>query len=556
MKKNAQEFFEQKTKRIGQETGTAEKRIFDRSYMSELSEKVGRGEIKKVHITGVCGKATSSLAGLFAEEGYDISGSDVGCYPPASDLINKLNIKFYEGFSKEHVKDKDLTIVANMFGPDNEEGAYVRENNLPQLSMSEAIAEFFIKDKTSIVICGTHGKTTTTGLCAHVFLSAGLNPGFLVGGVAVPTSNGIQETSFSSGAVRQNEQGIKDTTSDLAPQIESKHFIIEGDEYDTAYFDKSPKFLHYKPKVAVVTSLEFDHADIYSDFEEYKKSFIFLAEETASAENGGVLVLNGDSQDVRELSKFTEADVLYYGFDSTNDVTAKDIVVDDKGQVFTLVYKGNELGRLSIRLFGKYNLANTLAVIAIALNQNLSFEQICDGLATFNGMKRRQEIVATVNEITIIDDFAHHPTAVRETLAGIREHFPSNRIFAIFEPRSNTSRKKMFEHEYAHAFVSVDGLVLSMPELRHNDTPSDFIDGNVVVDESIKNYKKVPRNKGENGEENRESKEFYAVCVANGHQVIEKIAAIATPGDVLVIMSNGSFDGIHQKLIAVLEALS
>jgi UDP-N-acetylmuramate: L-alanyl-gamma-D-glutamyl-meso-diaminopimelate ligase len=197
-------------------------------------------------------------------------------------------------------------------------------------------------------------------------------------------------------------------------------------------------------------------------------------------------------------------------------------------------------------------LANTLAVVAIALNQNLSFEQIRDGLASFNGMKRRQEIVATVNGITIIDDFAHHPTAVRETLAGIREHFPSNRIFAIFEPRSNTSRKKMFEHEYANAFISADGLVLSMPELRHNDNPSDFIDGNVVVEESIKNYDNMARNKGEN----RELEKFYAVCVANGHQAIEKIAAVAKPGDVLVIMSNGSFDGIHQKLISVLEALS
>lgn len=530
MKKNAREFFEQKTERVGKETNTLEKRIFSRQYLDSISKKVATGEIKKVHITGVCGKATSSLAGLFAEEGYEVSGSDIGCYPPASDLIHKLNIKFYEGFSEENVKDKDLTIVANMFGPDsNPEVSYVRENKLPQLSMPEAIAEFFIKDKTSIVICGTHGKTTTTGLCAHVFLSAGLNPGFLVGGVAVPTSNGIKETSFSAGV------------------SDSKHFIIEGDEYDTAYFDKAPKFLHYKLKVTVVTSLEFDHADIYQDFEEYKKSFIFLAQETASAVNGGVLVLNGDLQEVRELSKHTEADVLYYGFDVNNDVTAKDIVVDDKGQSFTLVYKGAELGQLSIRLFGKYNLANTLAVVAIALNQNLSFDQIRDGLATFNGMKRRQEIVATVNGITIIDDFAHHPTAVRETLGGIREHFPNNRIFAIFEPRSNTSRKKMFEHEYANAFVNVDGLVLSMPELRHNDNPSDFIDGNVVVSEAAK-VSKMANNKAEN--------DFYGVCVKNGHEAIEKIAAKATSGDVLVIMSNGSFDGIHQKLIAVLEALS
>lgn len=538
MKIDAQNFFKLKTGRVGNETNTLEKRTFARPYLDSISKKITSGEIKKIHITGVCGKATSSLAGLFAEEGYEVSGSDTGCYPPASDLIERLNIKFYEGFSEDNVKDKDLTIVANMFGPDsNPEVSYVREKNLPQLSMSEAIAEFFIRDKTSIVICGTHGKTTTTGLCAHVFLSAGRNPGFLVGGVAVPTLDGITETSFSSGIVKDKLQN----TSDAFILPESKHFIIEGDEYDTAYFDKSPKFLHYKPKVAVVTSLEFDHADIYSDFNEYKKSFVFLAEEMVSAKDGGLLVLNGDSDEVRSLTTYTSADVLYYGFKDGNDVTAKDIVVDDKGQSFTLVYKGEEMGKLNIKLFGKYNLANTLAVIAVSLHQGLSFDEIKNGLATFNGMKRRQEIRAVVNGITVIDDFAHHPTAVRETLGGIREHFPNNRIFAIFEPRSNTSRKKMFESDYGNAFSKVDGLVLSMPELRHNDNPADFIDGNVVVETS----KSVALNK-----------DFYAICVKNGHEAIEKIAAKAMPGDVLVIMSNGSFDGIHEKLIAVLEALA
>lgn len=538
MKIDAQNFFKLKTERVGNETNTLEKRTFARPYLDSISKKIDSDEIRKIHITGVCGKATSSLAGLFAEEGYEVSGSDTGCYPPASDLIDKLNIKFYEGFSEDNVKDKDLTIVANMFGPDsNPEVSYVREKNLPQLSMSEAIAEFFIRDKTSIVICGTHGKTTTTGLCAHVFLSAGRNPGFLVGGVAVPTLDGITETSFSSGIVKDKLQN----TSDAFILPESKHFIIEGDEYDTAYFDKSPKFLHYKPKVAVVTSLEFDHADIYSDFNEYKKSFVFLAEEMVSAKDGGLLVLNGDSDEVRSLTTYTSADVLYYGFKDGNDVTAKDIVVDDKGQSFTLVYKGEEMGKLNIKLFGKYNLANTLAVIAVSLHQGLSFDEIKNGLATFNGMKRRQEIRAVVNGITVIDDFAHHPTAVRETLGGIREHFPNNRIFAIFEPRSNTSRKKMFESDYGNAFSKVDGLVLSMPELRHNDNPSDFIDGNVVVETS--KIRAI-------------NKDFYAICVKNGHEAIEKIAAKAIPGDVLVIMSNGSFDGIHEKLIAVLEALA
>jgi UDP-N-acetylmuramate: L-alanyl-gamma-D-glutamyl-meso-diaminopimelate ligase len=492
------------------------------------------------------------LAGLFAEEGFSVSGSDIGCYPPASDLIERLNIKFYEGFSEDNVKDKDLTIVANMFGPDNVEGKYVRENNLPQLSMPEAIREFFIKDKTSIVICGTHGKTTTTGLCAHVFLMAGLNPGFLVGGVAVPTENGIQETSFSAGS-KSSDKSDKTALaiSKSLPNNIAKHFIIEGDEYDTAYFDKAPKFLHYKPTTAVVTSLEFDHADIYADFEEYKKSFIFLAQEVTDAAQGGLLVLNGDSAEVRTLAPFTKASVLYYGFEKNNDVVATDILPDDKGQSFTLIYKGIDMGRVFVRLFGKYNLANALAVITVALHEGVTIEQIQNGLSTFNGMKRRQEIRAVVNGVTIIDDFAHHPTAVRETLGGIRDHFPNNRVFAIFEPRSNTSRKKMFEADYGHAFSQVDGLILSMPALRANDNPADFIDGNVIVSEASK-ASNMPNLKANNNAQ----KDFYAVCVANGHEAIEKIAARAKPSDVLVIMSNGSFDGIHEKLIAVLEALA
>ncbi len=536
MKSKAEDFFKEKTKRIGTETNTVEKRIFERAYLPELQEKISKNGIKKVHITGVCGKATSSLAGLFAEAGYEVSGSDIGCYPPASDLINELGIKFYEGFSEEHVKDKDVIVVANMFGPDNVEGAFVREYDLPQLSMSEAIREFFIKDKQSIVVCGTHGKTTTTGLMSHTFIKANLHPGFLVGGVATPTDDGIQETSFST--------GIKDN-------VESKYFIIEGDEYDTAYFDKAPKFLHYKPDIAVVTSLEFDHADIYADFEEYKQSFVFLAEEVPQT---GCLVLNGDSPEVRELASYTSAEVLYYGIEGTKykgqnnsaddvfvDVFAKNISVNAQGQQFDVSYKGQDLGRFSIQLFGTYNLYNTLAVIAVSVHEGLNLDEIKNGLQSFKGMKRRQEIRAVINDITIIDDFAHHPTAVRETLSGIRVHFPDQRIIAIFEPRSNTSRKKMFEHEYAHAFLDADQLYLSMPALRHNDNPADFIDGSVVVDEAVLNAK------------TSRDKDFYGICLGNGDEVIEKIIPAVKPGDVLVIMSNGSFDGIHEKLINRLE---
>jgi UDP-N-acetylmuramate: L-alanyl-gamma-D-glutamyl-meso-diaminopimelate ligase len=508
MKQKAAEYFKNKLIRIGDAQGNTDKRVFERPELTN--------DVKTVHISGVCGKAMSPLAGLFKESGYTVSGSDTECYPPASDFIDSLKIEYHDGFSEENIKGKDLIIIPNIFGPDNVEAKYARENKLHQMSLPEAVSEFFIKDRTSIVICGTHGKTTTTGFASHVFLTAKRQPGFLIGGVAVPTEHGIQETPFNT------------------PVSDSKYFIIEGDEYDTAYFDKAPKFLHYKPTIAVVTSLEFDHADIYSDFNEYKQSFIFLAEEL---NKDGLLILNGDSEEVRSLAQHSAAPVLYYGFTENCDVTAINITVDEKGQHFDLVFKGQTIGHFDIRLFGKYNLANTLSVCAIALHEKLSTEEIQEGLKTYLGMKRRQEIKGVFKGITIIDDFAHHPTAVRETLGGIREHFPNNRIIAVFEPRSNTSRKKMFEEDYGNAFGSVDALYLSMPHLRHNDVASDFIDGQRVI-----NTAKKARNNA-----------FTAICVSNCDEVLEQLVPDLKEGDVVVIMSNGSFDGIHEKLISRLS---
>lgn len=540
MKKAAASFFEAKLRRIGDAQGNTEKRIFTRP---DILEKIQKGEIKKVHLTGVCGKAMSSLAGLFAEAGFEVSGSDEGCYPPASDMIAELGITFYEGFSSEHIKDKDLVIIANMFGPDNEEAKFARENRIPQMSMSEAIREFFIKDKTSIVLTGTHGKTTTTGLMAHVFITAGRNPGFVVGGVAVPTETGIKETSFGAGPdkVGVSESGVSTTAGNEGADIKSKtgYFVIEGDEYDTSYFDKAPKFLHYKPKIAVVTSLEFDHADIYADFEDYKKSFILLAEEMPK---DGLLVLNGDSAEVRKLAEHTESSVLYYGFNEDSDITAKNIKVSQEGQSFNVFYKGQDMGLFSIRLFGQYNVMNALSVCATAFHEGFTSKELQKGLSTFFGMKRRQEIIGKPKGIILIDDFAHHPTAVRETLGGIREHFKEHKIIAVFEPRSNTSRKKMFENDYGKAFEAVDALYLSMPILRHNDSPVDFIDGNIV----IKTAEKMAKNKGKSC--------FKAHCVSSCDQVLDILIPTLKEGDVVVMMSNGSFDGIYEKIMHKLEA--
>jgi len=254
MKQKARDFFQAKLRRVGESDGTLEARMCERP---DVAEDIRNERIHKVHISGVCGTAMSSLAGLFADSGFEVSGSDTGCYPPVSDLIHSLGIKFHDGFSEENVKGKDLVIIPNIFGPGNPEASYMRENHLPELSLPEAVSEFFIKDRTSIVIAGTHGKTTTTGMAAHVFLKAEKNPGFLVGGVAVPTEGGIQETSFG------------------APVSDTKHFIIEGDEYDTAYFDKAPKPCRRKPyhihRLQSQTWSRFPDGSFWGSFSEFRQ---------------------------------------------------------------------------------------------------------------------------------------------------------------------------------------------------------------------------------------------------------------------------------------------
>lgn len=465
-------------------------------------------QIRRVHLTGVCGTAMGSLAGLFQEAGYEISGSDEKCYPPMSDFIKNNNIKFYEGFSAENIDGKDLSITANMFGADNTEAVVVRNNFLPQLSMADAINKFFIKDRKSLVVCGTHGKTTTTGLLEHVFTVCGKDPGYLVGGIPVGS-----EKSYNVGT--------------------GEHFIIEGDEYDTSYFDKSPKFLHYNPYIAIVTSIELDHVDIYRDLEDYKQAFKFLAQTVAE---NGLLVLCNENPNALELKDFTKAEVVTYGFDESANIFAKDIKNSLSGQSADIYMNKVLLGRIETPLFGKYNLLNTLSVVVVAMREGILFDDIVHALKTFRGMKRRQEVIGIENGITVIDDFAHHPTAVRETLSGIRERFQDKRIVVFFEPRSVTSRRKIFENEYGKAFSDADLVFLSMPELRSVDNKDDFVDPEKITS--------IIRS---------ENKEAYPL--KNATEVLEKYLPISKEGDVVVVMSNSSFDGIHKKLLEKLKNL-
>jgi UDP-N-acetylmuramate: L-alanyl-gamma-D-glutamyl-meso-diaminopimelate ligase len=371
--------------------------------------------------------------------------------------------------------------------------------------MSEAIREFAIRDKKSIVITGTHGKTTTTGICIHMLEQLGLHPSFLVGGV--------QQSSGESALY----------------SADSNYFAIEGDEYDTAYFDKSPKFLHYKPFYTIITSLELDHIDIYADFEDYLNSFRFLIEAT---DDNGVIVMCVDDAGVRKLYDEHKNDprIITYGISDDAMIRVSNIKTDSNGEIGDIYINNEQVSTLAFPMFGEYNLLNAVAVYAVGRAIGVESENITKALSNFHGMKRRQEVFGIKNGITVIDDFAHHPTAVDKTLRGIKQRYPNNRIIALFEPRSNSSRSKIFETEYPESFSAADMVVFSTPKEKEGYNPAEFMDIESVISRL--------HNLG---------KESYAVNHAD--QAVELLKPIVQSGDVVVVMSNGSFDGVHQKLL-------
>ena len=307
---------------------------------------------------------------------------------------------------------------------------------------------------------------------------------------------------------------------------EGDYFIIEGDEYDTAYFDKAPKFLHYAPYSAILTSLEFDHVDIYKDIKEYTEAFEFLVQEVPSEGN---LFLCGDHSSTKELQSHASCKVSLYGLQEGNHITAKDIVVDENGQEFSLIINGVDIGKIFTPLPGTHNLLNTLAVSGVALQEGILIEDLKKVLINFKGMKRRQEVVAEIKGITVLDDFAHHPTAVRETISAIKSKYKGRRIVAFFEPRSATSRRKVFEEEYGKSFTDADLVFVSTPPLKETDSVDNFINPAHIIE--IINTLGV-----------------QAFAVSNADELLEKAVSLLKEGDVVLIMSNGSFDGIHKKL--------
>ncbi len=463
--------------------------------------------VKRIHLLGVGGTGMGSFAGLLKARGFEVTGSDENVYPPMSEMLAKWGIEVMTPYSADNVlvAKPDLVVVGNVIRKTNDEAAAVRTAGIPQISFPAAFGDLVLKQKHSAVVAGTHGKTTTSALLAHVLVAAGTDPTFLVGGV---TQN--YGTNFRLG--------------------EGPFAVVEGDEYDTAYFDKGPKFLHYRAQTLILTSIEFDHADIYADLKAYESSFIQLLQKMPAH---GAVAVSAAWPNAVDFARHSKAQVWTYSSTVAADFSAASIEQGVDGARFDVVTPTHSLGRVSLPMTGLHNIDNALGVYAACHSMGLSHEAIAHGLSTFLGVKRRQEVVGQPGGVTVIDDFAHHPTAVKETIRAINARFPHGRVWAVFEPRSNTSRRNIHQADYALAFKGAHRVRLKTP-LRTDKVPlNEALNVELLV--SALNDQRL------------EALSFDSV-----EALTEDIVTHSQPGDVILTMSNGSFGGL---LPAVLEGL-
>lgn len=467
-----------------------------------------------IHLIACGGTGMGSLAIMLQARGYRVTGSDQHLYPPMSTQLETAGIQVYEGFDTAHLEPQpDLVVVGNAVTRDNVEAAATREAGIPAMSFPQALAHFFIQDRHAVVVTGTHGKSTTTALIAWLLIHAGYDPSVFVG------------------AVMRNF----DRTFRLG---DGGHMVLEGDEYDSAYFDKGPKFLHYRPRTAVLTSLEFDHADIYRDLDHVRSAFVRFLD---LLPDDGCLVACHDQANVRELLATTPvaAPVQTYGLEAGAQWQAVDYTptVHNPGTMhgmsMTILRHGDFYCRLSAPLCGRHNLQNILAAVAVATRLGLSAEQITAGMASFQHIKRRCEIRGVVNGITVIDDFAHHPTAVEMTLEGVRLAYPWSRLWAIFEPRSATSRRKVFQQAYVQALRLADYVLLADVYRGNLLAAADRLSPQMLV-QTLN-----PLTKG-------------AWFYPDTNDIIAHLCRESQSSDVILIMSNGGFDNIHERLLTAL----
>jgi UDP-N-acetylmuramate: L-alanyl-gamma-D-glutamyl-meso-diaminopimelate ligase len=464
--------------------------------------------IEHIHLLGIAGAAMAPVAGMLRDRGYRVSGTDSGVYPPASTLLDSLGIGWYDGFRPENLQPHpDLCVIGNVIARGNPELEYILNNKLPYCSMAQLLEDFFIRDHTSIVVAGTHGKTTTTAMLAWIFNAAARRPNFLVGGICP----NFGERSYGLGG--------------------GEEFIIEGDEYETAFFDRGPKFLHYHPDELVLTSLEYDHADIYPDLASIAKQFRLLVNLVPGC---GRVLLWGESPELREVSAKAFCPVETFGFTPECDWTAGDIFWHDQTTEFRVAFRRGEVARIRIPLVGRHNVLDALAAVALAYGRGVEREAIERALATFQPVRRRMEIKGEENGVLIVEDFAHHPTAIRFTLEAARMRWPERRLWAAIEPRSNTMRRKVFEKVLPEALAIADSVAIG-PVNR----------ASLLADEDRFSPEAVAGSVRRLGRE--------AVAFPSADAIAAHISSSAHPGDLVLVMSNGSFDGLCAKLLAALK---
>jgi UDP-N-acetylmuramate: L-alanyl-gamma-D-glutamyl-meso-diaminopimelate ligase len=464
--------------------------------------------IRHVHLVPIGGTAMVPLAALLQEAGFTVTGSDNPLYPPMSTTLDRLGIPVASGFAPDHVPAEcDTVIVGNAALRDNVEAAEAARRSLPVLSLPQAVRRYLLPGKVSVVITGTHGKTTTSALTAWLLLDSGRDPGFLVGGEMKNLGRGYRRGR-------------------------GPHFVLEGDEYNAAFFDRGPKFLHYEPRHLFVGNIEYDHADLYPDLasvvEAFRKVVRLVPEE-------GAVVVNADDERVRDVARDSAAPVVRVSLDDAGaDFSAREIALLPEGTEFTLLEAGLPVAHLRSPLLGVHNVRNALGAIALARGLGLSIGEIARALPRFEGVRRRLEIKGEKNGILVVDDFAHHPTAVRGTIAAARARFPGRRLWALFEPRSNTAGRKMFEEDYAGAFAGADALVIAPVFHARRLSPENRIDRDALVKAFAADGRP-------------------AFAPESVEEIPEILRREARPGDALLLMSSGAFGGLPETLLEQLS---
>ena len=464
---------------------------------------------KHIHLIGICGTAMASLAGMLQQRGFRVTGSDAAAYPPMSDFLSSLGIPVSQPFAEKNLEPRpDLVVVGNAISRGNLELEYLLDHRIPFCSLPQLLHDEFLRGKEVLVVAGTHGKTTTTSMLSWIFESAGQQPSFLIGGIAENFGS-----SFQLG--------------------DGKHFILEGDEYDTAFFDKGPKFLHYFPDHVILTSVEFDHADIYKDLDAVETSFKRLV--NLIPRRGNLIAFDSGESVERCIAK-AFCTVNRYGSSEHAGWRITNLCTGPSSTTWSVLHDGKHWGDFEFPLAGEYNVWNATAAAALAFTCGIEQKKIVEALKTFKSVKRRLEVRAEIDGITIIEDFAHHPTAINVTLQALRSRYPGARLWAILEPRSNTLRRNVFQQELAKSLSVADEIVIA------NVFKSDAIPENqrlnlhAVADEINKNHR--------------------ARIAPEVDSIVELVAPELRSGDVVAILSNGGFGGIYEKLPQRIKSLA